>query len=99
MNARLEYDSEHVQFRDMVRSFVTDTIVPVHEEWERAGCLDRALFTEAGKLGLLGFPVPERFGGPGVEDFRYHAIVIEEVNRVGAAAAGVAFSLQNDVVL
>ncbi|WP_227984518.1 acyl-CoA dehydrogenase family protein [Nocardia spumae] len=99
MNARLEYDSEHRQFRAVVHEFVAQTVAPVHEDWERAGCLDRSLFTEAGKLGLLGFPVPERFGGPGVEDFRYHAIVIEEIARAGAAAAAIAFSLQNDVVL
>ncbi|MFF0282898.1 acyl-CoA dehydrogenase family protein [Rhodococcus aetherivorans] len=99
MNARLIHDSEHLQFREVVRDFVRDKITPVHEEWERASCLDRSLFTEAGKLGLLGFPVPEEYGGPGVDDFRYNAILIEEVNRAGNAAAGIAFSLQNDVVL
>ena len=57
------------------------------------------MFTDAGKQGLLGFSVPEEHGGPGVEDYRYNAILIEEVNRAGAAAAGIAFSLQNDVVL
>ena len=99
MNARLDHDSEHLQFREVVRDFVRDKITPVHEDWERASCLDRSLFTEAGKLGLLGFSVPEEYGGPGVEDFRYNAIVIEEVARAGNAAAGIAFSLQNDVVL
>ncbi len=34
-----------------------------------------------------------------MDDFRYNAILIEEVNRAGNAAAGIAFSLQNDVVL
>ncbi|MEZ5153772.1 acyl-CoA dehydrogenase family protein [Rhodococcus zopfii] len=99
MNTRLEYDSEHRQFREVARGFVRNTITPVHEDWERASCLDRSLFTEAGKLGLLGFSVDEKFGGPGVDDFRYNAILIEEVNRAGNAAAGIAFSLQNDVVL
>ncbi|WP_068157933.1 acyl-CoA dehydrogenase family protein [Rhodococcus phenolicus] len=99
MNARLEYDSEHRQFREVARGFVRDRITPVHEDWERAACLDRSLFTDAGKLGLLGFSVEERYGGPGVDDFRYNAILIEEVNRAGNAAAGIAFSLQNDVVL
>jgi len=99
MNARFVHDPEHLQFRDVVRDFVRDKVTPVHEDWERARCLDRSLFTEAGKLGLLGFPVPEQYGGPGVDDFRYHAIVIDEVNRPGNAAAGIAFSLQNDVVL
>ncbi|MBS4728505.1 acyl-CoA dehydrogenase family protein [Mycobacterium sp. SM1] len=95
----LSYTAEHHQFRELMRDFVQRTVLPAHENWERLGCWDRSLFTEAGKLGLLGFPVPERFGGPGVDDFRYHAIVIEELQRVGAAAEAVAFALQNDIVL
>lgn len=99
MNARLEYETEHNQFREVARDFVHSKITPVHEDWEHASCLDRSLFTEAGKLGLLAFSVDEKYGGPGVDDFRYNAILIEEVNRAGNAAAGIAFSLQNDVVL
>ena len=99
MSARLEYTSEHHQFREMVHDFVQQTVVPSHERWEQAGCLDRSLFTEAGKLGLLAFSVSEEFGGPGVDDFRYNAIVVEELQRVGAAAEAVAISLQNDIVL
>ena len=99
MNARLEYETEHNQFREVARDFVHSKITPVHEDWEHASCLDRSLFTEAGKFGLLAFSVDEKYGGPGVDDFRYNAILIEEVNRAGNAAAGIAFSLQNDVVL
>jgi alkylation response protein AidB-like acyl-CoA dehydrogenase len=99
MSARLEFSSEHHQFRELVRDFVQQTVVPAHEQWERAGCWDRSLFTDAGKLGLLGFSVPEHLGGPGVNDFRYNAIVVEELQAVGAAAEAVAFSLQNDIVL
>jgi long-chain-acyl-CoA dehydrogenase len=99
MGSPLTYGAEHRQFRELVRDFVQRTVVPAHERWERAGRWDRSLFTEAGKLGLLGFPVSEQFGGPGVNDFRYHVIVIEELSRAGAAAESIAFALQNDVVL
>ncbi|SRX92417.1 long-chain-acyl-CoA dehydrogenase [Rhodococcus jostii RHA1] [Mycobacterium shimoidei] len=95
----LDYSPEHNQFRELVRDFVQQTVVPAHERWEKAGRVDRSLFTEAGKLGLLGFSVPEEFGGPGVDDFRYNAILVEELQRAGAAAEAVAFSLQNDIVL
>lgn len=95
----LDYSPEHSQFRELVRDFVQQTVVPAHERWEKAGRVDRSLFTEAGKLGLLGFSVPEEFGGPGVDDFRYNAILVEELQRAGAAAEAVAFSLQNDIVL
>jgi len=99
MTARLEYTPEHHQFRELVRDFVQQTVVPNHEQWERDGQWDRSLFLAAGKLGLLGFSVPERLGGPGVDDFRYNAIMIEELARAGAAAEGIAFTLQNDIVL
>ncbi|GAB93045.1 acyl-CoA dehydrogenase family protein [Gordonia rhizosphera] len=95
----LTHDIEHKHFRETVAKFVAEQITPTHESWEKAGQWDRTLFTEAGKNGLLGFPVPEAFGGPGVDDFRYNAIVIEETARIGAAAEAIAFSLQNDVVL
>lgn len=95
----LSYTAEHLQFRELVRDFVRQTVVPNHEDWERDGQWDRSLFIEAGKLGLLGFSVPERLGGPGVDDFRYNAIVIDELQRAGAAAEAIAFTLQNDVVL
>jgi alkylation response protein AidB-like acyl-CoA dehydrogenase len=99
MAARLKYTSEHHQFRELVRDFVQQTVVPSHEIWERNGQWDRSLFIEAGKLGLLGFSVPEHLGGPGVNDFRYNAVVIDELQRAGAAAEAIAFTLQNDVVL
>jgi alkylation response protein AidB-like acyl-CoA dehydrogenase len=95
----LEYTAEHHQFRQLVRDFVQQKVVPLHEAAERDGQWDRSLFTEAGKLGLLGFSVPEHLGGPGVNDFRYNAIVVDELQRAGAAAESIAFTLQNDVVL
>ncbi|OBG11215.1 acyl-CoA dehydrogenase [Mycobacterium intracellulare] len=99
MMSRLTYTHEHHQFRELVRDFVRQTVAPNHESWERDGQWDRSLFIEAGKLGLLGFSVPEHLGGPGVDDFRYNAIVIDELQRAGAAAEAIAFTLQNDVVL
>ncbi len=99
MAARLEYTAEHHQFRQLVRDFVQHTVVPAHETWEKVGQWDRSLFLEAGKLGLLGFSVPEHLGGPGVDDFRYNAIVIDELQRAGAAAESIAVTLQNDIVL
>lgn len=95
----LTHDIEHKHFRETVAKFVADQILPNHEAWEDAGLWDRSLFTEAGKNGLLGFPVPEEYDGPGVDDFRYNAIVVEETAKAGAAAEAIAFSLQNDVVL
>lgn len=91
-----ELTPEHLDFRNMVREFVEREIVPFHADWERAGLVDREVWRSAGKLGLLGIDVPEEYGGGGVRDFRYQAIISEEIMRVGAT--GVGFALHNDVV-
>ena len=90
------YEADHEAFRDMVRSFVAKHIVPFHEQWEADGLVDRAVWLEAGKQGLLGLDIPEEYGGGGVRDFRYNAVLTEELMRVGAT--GVGFFLHNDVV-
>jgi alkylation response protein AidB-like acyl-CoA dehydrogenase len=90
------YEAEHEAFRAMVRDFLAKEVVPHHEEWEKAGIVDRAVWLKAGEQGLLGMDVPEEYGGGGVKDFRYNAILAAEVSRAGASGLG--FSLHNDVV-
>jgi len=93
---RLRDEPEHDAFRQSVRAFCEKQIAPHHKEWEEAGIVDRGLWLEAGKQGLLGTDVPEQYGGGGVKDFRYNCVVAEEVVRVGGS--GVGFTLHNDVV-
>jgi alkylation response protein AidB-like acyl-CoA dehydrogenase len=93
---RTRYEAEHEAFRDAVRSFLAQHVVPFHDAWEKAGIVDREVWRAAGKQGLLGTDVPEQFGGGGVKDFRYNCVVTEEVIRVGAS--GIGFTLHNDVV-
>jgi alkylation response protein AidB-like acyl-CoA dehydrogenase len=90
------YEAEHEAFRAMVRDFLAKEVVPHHAAWEEAGEVDRGVWLKAGAQGLLGMDVPEEFGGGGVTDFRYNAIIAAEVTRVGASGLG--FTLHNDVV-
>ena len=90
------YEPDHDAFRDMVRTFAEKRIAPFHAEWEQAGIVPREVWTAAGEQGLLGMDVPEEFGGGGVRDFRYNAVVDEEMTRIGATGPG--FTLQNDVI-
>ncbi|MFI1584018.1 acyl-CoA dehydrogenase family protein [Embleya sp. NPDC020630] len=89
-------EPEHIAFRESVREFFQREVVPFHDQWEKDGIVDRSLWLKAGKQGLLGIDVDERFGGGGVADFRYLAIASEELTRVGAS--GVGFGLHNEVV-
>ncbi len=93
------WEPTHDELRATVRRFMRERVVPRLPEWEDAKRIDRGFFIEAGVLGLLGFPVPEEYGGPGVRDFRFNAVVVQEAYRAGAAAVGVALSVHNDVTL
>jgi alkylation response protein AidB-like acyl-CoA dehydrogenase len=92
---RTIFDDEHSMFRDAVRRFVQNEIVPHHEQWEHDGIVPRELWLKAGELGFLCMDAPEAYGGLEIQDFRYNAIVVEELTRVGAS--GVGFGLHNDV--
>ena len=91
------FESEHDQFRDSVREFLTRYAEPNLERWSKEGIVDRSIYTDAAKFGVIGFSVPEEFGGAGVaDDFRYNAIVAEELSRMDSDPP--AFTLQNDVI-
>ncbi len=90
------YEAEHEDFRETVRAWAGKNVVPFHDQWERDGIVPREVWTSAGAQGLLGTDMEERYGGGGVRDFRYQAVLDEEVMRIGATGLG--FGLHNDVV-
>ncbi|HEY9473294.1 MAG TPA: acyl-CoA dehydrogenase family protein [Mycobacteriales bacterium] len=90
------YQSEHQAFRATVRAFLDKRVSPHHREWEKAGIVDRDVWVEAGRQGLLGTDVPVEYGGGGVSDFRFNAVLDEEVVRAGASGLG--FGLHNDII-
>ena len=95
MIPRTIFEPEHELFRDSVRKFLEKEAVPFHAEWEKAGQIDRELWRKAGEQGFLCPTVAEEYGGVGV-DFRYNAIVDEEVARLGLT--GIGFGLHSDIV-
>ncbi len=96
---RTLFDEVHEQFRATVKRFVANEVVPGFDKWEQEGIIDRSLFVKAGELGLLGMAVPEDLGGGGVDDFRYNAIVNEELYGAGCNGVGLGIALHNDIVL
>ena len=90
------YEPEHEEFRALCRQFLAREAVPYHDEWEAAGIVDREVWRKAGAAGLLGMDVDEEYGGGGQRDFRFNAVLVEEI--VAAGCAGLGFGLHNDVV-
>ncbi|WP_278234704.1 acyl-CoA dehydrogenase family protein [Isoptericola sp. AK164] len=93
------YEDEHEQLREMVRAFVEQYARPHAARWEQEGRVDRKLFVQAAEAGILGFGIPEEYGGGGSDDFRFNAVMGEELARhpVSDGMAGIALS--NDIVI
>ena len=96
MATRSLFEAEHDDFRATVGAFLDREVVPFHEQWETDGIVDREVWKKAGAQGLLGLQLPEEYGGGGVEDFRYHVVIGEEMTRRGVY--GCAFTLFNDMI-
>ncbi|WP_280498806.1 acyl-CoA dehydrogenase family protein, partial [Nocardia cyriacigeorgica] len=88
---RTLFEPEHDLFRESFRKFLDTHVAPNHAAWEERGIVDRSVWTEAGKQGFLGMAVPEQYGGGGVKDFRYNAVITEETVR--GQYSGLGFSL------
>jgi alkylation response protein AidB-like acyl-CoA dehydrogenase len=92
------YDETHELFRESFAAFVEAEMVPKYHDWEVAGIMDRELYTAAGKHGFVGLAVPEQHGGGGSDDFRFNAIIAEELAKRGINGAGLGLTLHNDIV-
>ncbi|WP_336971287.1 acyl-CoA dehydrogenase family protein [Sphingobium aromaticiconvertens] len=93
---RLIFEPEHEQFRDSVVKFMTSEVGAHAERFREQGMVDRELFLKAGEQGLLCTWADEKYGGAGIEDFRFEQIIIEENMRHGDI--GFYINLHNDLV-
>ena len=95
MIERSIFTPEHEMWRESVRRFVEQEIVPFHAAWEHDGIVPRELWLKAGEAGMLCCTVPEEYGGLGL-DYLFDVIVYEELWKVGASGPG--FLIHTDLV-
>ncbi len=96
MIKRTAFDSEHDMFRDSFRKFLKEEAVPFHEQWEKDGQVSHEFWKKAGAQGYLCPTVPEAYGGSEA-DFRYNAVISEEVANFGLT--GIGFNLHSDIAV
>jgi long-chain-acyl-CoA dehydrogenase len=80
---RTVFNEDHEAFRETIRNFIANEVVPVHPDWEQAGTPPREFYNRLGELGIFGIEVPEEYGGAGVTSFKFSAVVTEECARAG----------------
>src|SRR3954465_15342179 len=90
------YDEDHEAMRASAREFVARTLAPRAQEMIEGKSIPRDVWLEAGKQGFFGLDIPEEFGGAGVDDYRFNAVVAEEMSRFNAAASS-CFGIHSDV--
>jgi alkylation response protein AidB-like acyl-CoA dehydrogenase len=84
---RTIYDDDHEAFRHSVREFLDREVVPDVEGYAEEHAIPRDFWLAAGKQGFLGLEIPEEYGGSEAGDYRFNAVLTEEMAKVNMALA------------
>ena len=77
---------DHELIRRTVREFAEGEVAPVAEKLDRTKSFPYEIVAQLGKLGLMGIPFPEEYGGGGGDTLAY-ALAVEELTRVDSSVA------------
>ncbi len=83
-----ELTKEQLMLQEMVKDFAEKEIKPFAREVDETSKMRYETFEKLGKLGLLGIPFPEEYGGSGGDTISY-IIAVEEI---GKACGGTGLS-------
>ena len=75
---------ENQLVRQSARAFAEAEILPHIRQWDEGGEVHREVFDRMAELGFLGAPIPEAYGGSGM-DYISFAILCEELERADTA--------------
>jgi len=89
------FADEHLAFRDVVRRYVAEEVVPRYDLWQRQAAVPRSEWKKAAAQGLLCPAAAPELSGAGA-DFLYSVAIIEELSEQGVA--GFFIPLHNDIV-
>jgi short-chain 2-methylacyl-CoA dehydrogenase len=75
---------EQRDIQRLVRDFADGEVRPVAEELDRTKAFPYEIVAKLGKLGLMGIPHPQEYGGGGADNLSY-TLAIEELARVDSS--------------
>ncbi len=93
------FDDVHDDYRESFRRFLKAEVVPHHEQWQADHITSRELYTKAAEHGFLAMPVEEEYGGSGVDDWRFNAVLSEEAAYAGVQSSWMGPNVHNDLGL
>src|SRR5919107_785161 len=80
----LDLTDEQREIQRLARDFADGEVRPAAEELDRSKRFPYEIVEKLGKLGLMGVPHPQEYGGGGADNLSY-ALVIEELARVDSS--------------
>jgi len=83
-------DEMHQDLIDMYRDFAQNEVKPLAAEIDKTERFPDETVAKMAEMGLLGIPIPEEYGGAGMDNLSY-AQCIEEISKV-CASSGVILS-------
>ncbi len=92
-----QLNEEQQMVRQMARDFAEKELKPRAAETDESGHLPMEAIKKMAPLGLLGLPVPEEYGGSGIDSISA-AIVIEEIGRA-CGSTGLSIAAHNGLGL
>ena len=95
MIPRTLFTPEHETFRDSVRRFMQEEVVPHDERWQEQGFVDKEVWRKAGANGFLCCTMPEEYGGSGADKL-YSVVLMEEQARANNSSLG--WGLHSEIV-
>lgn len=91
----LNWTDEQQMMKQMVRKFAEEKVAKAVEHMEKTDEFPKELIKEMGELGLMGIPIPEKYGGSEM-DYTSYILAIQEISKV-SAAVGVILSVHTSV--
>ena len=96
MTAELFDSPEHQSFRETVRKFTEEELVPRAREFDEMGRIDKGLYRKMGELGFLGLRYDPKWGGSGL-DWSFSTVLFEELACCDNSGVTMGISVHTDM--
>ena len=90
-----DYSEDQLMIQQMTQDFAKKEILPNINIWDEKQYFPIDLFKKAGKQGLMGVLVPEKFGGSGL-GYEEYILVIKEISKI-CGAIGLSLAAHNSL--
>ena len=95
----IKLSPELEEMRAVMRKFAMRELEPLAAIIDATGAVPDEVTTVLAKNGYLGMRVDEQYGGGGVDDYKFGAVMQEEVSDTGVIGSANGMTLHNDIVL